>query len=139
MWMGFAWDITISADTVATAPKSQILKLTYGVIVKIEVKFPRGCHGMVKIRLTRGGLFGVLPRNPDEWVTGDNEAIEFPMYFEIDDEPRELEFTGISPDTVFEHTVTVRISLLPKAVASMVPFMKVLTKVFERILGPFKV
>ena len=133
--MGFAWDITVPKNTTITDPKEQILKLTYGVIVKIDIKFPRGCHNMVKIRLTRGGLKNVCPMNPDEWIIGDNETVSFPMYYEIEDRPMQLEFTAISPETGYEHMITVRVSLLPRRVASMIPLIELLTKLLTRLFG----
>jgi hypothetical protein len=50
----FAWDVTIPANTLEAAPKTQTLKLTYGVITKVDVKYPAGCNGVVWVRVLRG-------------------------------------------------------------------------------------
>lgn len=130
--MIFAWDITISAGTSAASPKTQILKLSSGVIVKVEIKFASGCHGLVKVRL-RHEESQLVPLSRDEWITGDDEAVSFPEFFELWTTPYQLKFLGCSPGTSYAHVVTVRVSVLPKSVASMIPFIELLTRVLQRM------
>jgi len=128
----YAWDITITAGTLETAPKTQTLKLTAGVIINIDAKFPRGCHGLVKIRLFHHG-FQLVPLSRGQWVTGDDEPVKMPHYFELTSAPYALKFQGVSPGTTFNHTVTVRVTVLPKSVASMIPVIELLTRLLQRM------
>ena len=130
--MFFAWDIAVTAGTAEATPKKQILKLTSGVITEVDVKFPSGCHGLVKVRLKHWES-PLVPLSRGEWITGDDEAVKASMYFELPKGPYELKFEGSSPDASYGHTVTVRISVLPKSVASMIPLIEVLTKVLIRM------
>lgn len=134
--MIFAWDITILAGKTAASPKTQILKLSKGIIVKVEVKFVRGCHGMVKVRL-RHEESQLVPLSRDEWITGDDESVTFPEFFELKTGPYQLKFVGCSPGTRYNHTVTVRISVLPKLVASMIPVINLLSRLLQR-MGVFR-
>lgn len=111
----------------------ETLQITFGVITKVEFKFPRGCHGLVQCRLLRGGLFRLAPLNPDQWVTGDDESVAWHTYYVIDDSPKELDFIGCSPGTGYDHTVTVRIELLPQKVASFMPLIELLSKMLSRM------
>ena len=130
--MIFAWDIIISANTSSVNPKTQILKLSKGVITKVEVKFARGCHGMVKVQLLHQEA-QLVPLSRGEWITGDNEAVSFPEFFELWTTPYQLKFIGCSPGTSYNHTITVRIVVLPKAVASMIPIIDLLTRLLRRM------
>lgn len=130
--MIFAWDITITANTLATGPKTMILKLSKGVITKIEIKFARGCHGMVQVRLLHQEA-QLLPLSRGEWITGDDEAVSFPEFFELWTTPYQLKFVGCSPGTGYNHVVTVRVSVLPKTVASMIPVIELLTRLLQRM------
>lgn len=130
--MFFAWDITIAAGTGEDELKEQILKITKGVITRLDVKFPPGCHGLVKVRLLRSE-FQLVPLSRDEWVTGDDETVPSETYYELEETPPELKFIGCSPDTTYPHTVTVRIQVLPKAIASSMPLFTLFTKLLERI------
>lgn len=130
--MIYAWDITISAGTAAADPKTQILKLSKGVITKVEIKFARGCHGLVKVRLLHREA-ALVPLSRDEWITGDDEPVSFPEFFELDTTPYQLKFVGCSPGTGYDHDLTVRISVLPKRVATMIPVIELLTRLLSRM------
>ena len=75
----------------------------------------------------------LVPLSRTEWITGDNEAVSFPEFFELWTIPYQLKFVGCSPDTSYPHTVTVRIAVLPKAVASMIPVIELLTRLLQRM------
>lgn len=130
--MSYAWDITISADTADTSPKEQILKLHKGIITRLTVKFPAGCAGMVKVRLKHAEST-IAPLSKKEWLTGDNEDVHAAQYYELTEKPYKLKFQGSSPDTDFDHVITVRAIVLPKEVATFLPFMKLMGKFFKRI------
>jgi len=108
--MFFCWDITIPADTQEYDPLESWLKLGSGIITRIDVKFPSGCHGMVKIRVFLESL-QLAPLSEDEWVTGDDETVPTETGAELTDHPYKLKFVGCSPDTTYDHTITVRIEL----------------------------
>jgi len=133
--MGYAFDITIPANTSESEPKEQKLKLHTGVITRIECKFPLGCSGMVKVRLSRGGVFQLFPLSPDEWVTGDDEPVGYDYYYEMTEPPSVLIFRGCSPNTTFSHKVTIRITVLPKSFATFKPLYDLLVKIASRIFG----
>jgi len=128
----FAWDITITAGTKVTAPKEQILKLTTGVITRIEIKFARGCHGLVKVRLLHHES-QLVPLSRGEWVTGDDEPVGFNEFFELKTTPYQLKFQGCAPDTTYDHVVTVRVTVLPAKVATMIPVIELLTRLLQRM------
>lgn len=130
--MFWAYDITVSAGTTATAPKTQILKISKGVITKIDVKFPAGCHGLVKVRLFKSE-FQLVPLSKGEWVTGDDETVPTEGYYELETSPAELKFVGCSPGTSYDHVVTVRVTVLPKQIASMLPVVDLLTRLLQRM------
>jgi hypothetical protein len=132
--MFFAWDITISAGTAEATPKEQILKVTKGVITRVDVKFPPGCHGFVKARLLRSE-FQLVPLSRGEWVTGDGETVPTEGYYELDEVPAELKFVGCSPGSTYDHVVTVRVSIIPAEIASPWETLSGLVKVLKKLIG----
>jgi hypothetical protein len=135
--MLYTWDITIPAGTTELSPVKQELKISRGVIVKVQIKFPSGSHGLVKVRLFKW-TSQLWPLSAGEWITGDDEAVDAVEYYEFLKGPYRLDFKGCAPTTTFAHTVTIRIVILPKAVASFVPFMELLQQLLGRIFGPTK-
>jgi hypothetical protein len=130
--MFFAWDITIPANTLRSEPYEQMLHLQRGIITRIDVKYPRGCHGNVGVRLFCHESL-ILPFSRGEWLTGDDEAVRADMYFPLEPIPYELKFHGHSEGCTYDHTVTVRITILPKTVASFIPVIELITKLLERM------
>lgn len=131
--MFWAWDITVTANTLEASPKSQTLKLSKGIITGIYIKFPAGCHSMVKARILYHE-FLLVPLIRDEWVTGDDETVPTDTYFDLASAPYELKFMGCSPGTTYDHTVTIRVTVLPPSVASMAPVIQLLTRLLNFFL-----
>jgi len=132
--MLFTWNVTVPANTLEIAPKEDILKLSAGVVTHIGVKFPAGCHGMVGVRLLRSeGQILPVPRG--EWVTGDDEEAQAVYHIEFRKEVELLKFQGISPGTDYNHTISVRITILPAWIATPYMIFADLVKIFKRMLG----
>jgi hypothetical protein len=127
--MFFCWDITVTADTPEDEPLEDWLSLPRGIITSINVKFPAGCHGMVKVRLFQEAL-QLVPLSEDEWVTGDDEDVQTETYAELLDKPYKLKIKLCSPDTEYDHTVTVRVEVRPEDAAGMFS----LTRLFRGFL-----
>ena len=130
--MHYAWDITVETKHVKTDPKTKILKLCKGVITRADIKFAAGCHGLVKVRLYRHE-FQLIPLSGDEWITGDNETVPTEEYYELFEDPAQLKFVGWGDGCSYPHTVTVRVTVLPKAVATFMPLVEVMSKFLRRI------
>ncbi len=127
-----AFDITIPADTSESSPKEQILKLRRGIITKADIKFPSGCHGLVKVRIFRSD-FQLIPLSHSEWVTGDGETVPTETYYKLDEAPRQLKFIGCSPTTTYDHVITVRIQILPSEVVESTAVLEAINKIAEVI------
>lgn len=132
--MLYAYDITIPADTPESNPIVHTLKLNPGVLTKVSVKFPAGCHGLVKIRILKFET-NLVPLNRDGWITGDNEAIVADEYFELDERPYELKLIGCSPGTSYPHTISVRLVILPRIVASMLALIEKVEEIISYVFG----
>jgi len=130
----YAWDITIPAGTPETDPVERDLEVTKGVVTRIDIKFPPGCHGLVKVRLLRYGS-QLIPLSRGEWVTGDGEAVETEGYYPMEEEPLALRFVGCSPQTAYPHTITVRVQVTPHEIASPWQTLREFVKIMKRLMG----
>jgi hypothetical protein len=130
--MYFCWDITIPANTLEKLPLRQYLRITKGVITKVDVKFPAGCHKMVKTRLYRHEQ-QAIPLTRDEWVTGDDEAVPTEIYIDLNAYPYQLKLVACSPDTDYDHTITVRIQVLPSFAAGFAQITNLVQKLLDKL------
>jgi hypothetical protein len=128
----FVWDITVPAGTAEASPKTQALKLTAGVVTRVDLKYPAGCKGMVKVRILHAE-FQLVPLSRGEWVTGDNETVPTETFFTLPADLNSLKFAGCSPGTSYPHTVTVRVNVEPEEVASYWPLTRLFKLFLERI------
>ncbi len=106
--MIFSKDLTVPANTPATAPVSAVMQLSQGIVHRVEVGFPAGCHAAVLVTINRA-IHQVWPDNPDGALKGDNWTISVDTWYELDQPPYELTVLCWSPGTTYEHTVTVRL------------------------------
>jgi len=132
--MFYAWDILVPAGTAEADPVEQTLKLTKGVITRIDVKFPPGCHGLVKVRLLRSE-FQLVPLSRGEWVTGDGEPVVTEGFYLLEETPAELKFIGCSPSASYNHTITIRVSIDPPEVANPWQVMRDFVSIVKRLIG----
>jgi len=130
--MFFCWDVTVLADTKETNPDRYWLSLPRGIVTQVHIKYPAGCHGMVRVRLFQEAL-QLIPLSEDEWVTGDDEAVITETYAELLDKPYKLRLVICSPDTIYPHTITVRINVQPEEAAGVSALTKAVKSVFEKL------
>ena len=111
--MFYTWNITLAKGNTAATPEKIIMDLEKGTIVRCEVVFPSGCQGLVSVHLNQA-LHQVYPKNPDYQYAGNGEAIVATDEYEIREEPYQFEFYGWNTDEIYEHTITIRIQIVPK-------------------------
>lgn len=84
---------------------------------------------MVRVRLFKEAL-QLIPLTEDEWVTGDDESVPTDTYAELLDSPYKLKLKACSPDTTYDHTISVRIQVQPEYAAGI----SALTRMFRGFL-----
>ncbi len=111
--MFYAWNILLTKDNSEATPSKTVLYLENGIITRCEIVFPSGCQGLVFCHINRA-LHQVYPKNPDHQYAGNGEVIIANDEYELNDEPFQLEFFGWNTDEIYDHTITVRIQIVPK-------------------------
>lgn len=110
--MVFTFDVKVETTHTEDSPKEEVLSLGYGIITQLEVAFPKGCKGLVKVVINRA-LHQVFPNNTDHQFTGNGVNLVYPCLYDLRDQPHELDFKGWTEDTKYDHTVTVRLVVQP--------------------------
>ena len=110
--MFYAWDIPLIRNRSKATPQKTVLKMEKGTITRCEIVFPSGCCGLVFIYIT-DGLHQVFPKNPDYQLSGNGTTIVSTDEYPIKEPPLELYFYGFNTDEIYDHTVTVRMQIVP--------------------------
>jgi len=71
----------------------------------------------------------------DTWLTGDNETVQCETYEPLDEAPYQLKFVAYSPNANYDHTITVRVTVLPESIATPYQALLDLVAIFRRLLG----
>ena len=106
--MIYEYDLVLPADTKEATPEPLVMQLTHGIIHRVEISFPSGCNGQVKVVIRRA-LHQVFPTNPDGQLKANGFTISGPVWYELEEAPYQLEAYGWSPDTSYDHTITIRL------------------------------
>ena len=108
--------VTIPANTPELSPIEVEVKLTHGVIHRVEVEFPAGCAGLAHLQILRYD-HQIYPTNPEGSFNTDDYIVPIDDYFELIEAPYTLKLRGWNLDDTYEHTITVRIGIYPDWVA----------------------
>ena len=110
--MFFEFPLLITADKQKAEPATLDAELCSGIVAGVSIQFPAGCSGMVFVSIWRGG-HPVWPTNIDEAFAGEDAIISFPESYVLDEPEYTFELRGWSPDTTYDHTVTIRFTVQP--------------------------
>ena len=112
--MFYSHALTIPANTTKGSPTEYDLKVTAGLLHRVEVEFPTYCAGLAHLVIIRWGS-QLFPTNPQGDFASDGRAIAFDDYYMLEAAPYLLRLRGWNDDDTFSHTVTVRVGILPMA------------------------
>lgn len=113
--MIYEFDLAVPANTLASAPVALDMHLTHGIIHKVEVSFAFGCNNLVLVAIN-DALHQAFPSNPDGQLRGNGWTISMSTWYELEAAPYELTAKGWSPGTAYQHTITIRIGILPREI-----------------------
>ena len=132
--MYYDFSVTIPANTAKVAATKTVLKLTNGIIHRVEIQFPAGCAGLAHCQISQA-LHQRYPTNPqgdfssDDFIIGIDDSLEFFA------KPLELVATCWNTDDTYPHTLSIRIGLVESKAALLT--IKVMTGMskFLRLMG----
>lgn len=77
------------------------------------ITFPPGCAGLVKLRIYHEG-HPFVPVNAENYIRGNNITFQFPVMYEITDEPQILTVEAWNEDETYSHTVDILFLIVDK-------------------------
>lgn len=132
MYYDFA--VLVETKHKADSPKEEILTLTKGVIHRVEVEFPAGCRGQVYLKLLHRE-HQVWPTNPQGAFNGEGYTVPIDEHYKLTSEPYTLKAVAWGVDCGYEHTLTVRVGILPESVVAPLTGIGPMFKKFFKLVG----
>jgi len=107
----YSFDLEIPPNTPEDEPVELEANLTWGIITRVEIRFPPGCGGLVRVRIMEH-RHQLWPTNPDGWFYGDDETIRWDEYHDLLEMPAIFTLLGYNDDDTFKHIPIVRFEIL---------------------------
>lgn len=95
------------------------MALAPGIVNQVAVQFLSGCVGEVHVSIWRGE-HQVWPVNLDGSIAGENNTVAWVEAYDLIEEPYDMTVKGWAPNTSYDHTITVRVAVLPLALREAV-------------------
>ena len=111
--MIYTANITIPEVTPAIQPICERIKISLGLIYKVELQFPPGCGGLAHVVINDGG-YQVWPSTPETDFATDDYTISFEDNYLKQADPSELQIYGYNEDEIYPHTIQVRLGVASK-------------------------
>ena len=109
--MIYSIDIETPKNTEEDDPQHSILKVTKGLVYRIEIQFPRGCAGLAYCAIYDGG-HPAWPATAGAWFRGSGNTIAFDDTYLKLVEPFEFDVLTYNLDDTYKHSILVRIGLV---------------------------
>ncbi len=109
--MFYEFAVVVPANTAESAPVSQRMKLTEGVVTKVEMQFPSGCAGLAHVRIFDGGS-QKWPTPPSTSIASDGHVVSIDENYELKGTDFELVAKCWNDDDTYQHTVYIRVGVL---------------------------
>lgn len=113
--MIYTANITTAKNTAKTSLKKTKMRVTKGLVYKVEFYFPTGSAGLMGVAVF-DGLYQVWPSTVGEFFIGEDQIISFDDMYMKERAPFELQCYSYNADTEHEHFVSVRIGLVSSEV-----------------------
>lgn len=113
--MIYTANITTPKDTAKSAPLKTTVRVTKGLVYKVEFFFPAGSAGLMGVAVF-DGLYQIWPSDVGEFFVGEDQVISFDDMFLKESAPYEFQCYSFNLDDTYEHFVSVRIGLVLKEV-----------------------
>jgi len=109
--MNYDFSITVPANTAKINPKTEIWKITYGVITRVIITIPPGHQGLGHLQLLYHE-FQIYPLNPGGDYHGGGLPLAFDERQPIFVTPYALKARAWNEDETYEHEFIVNLTVL---------------------------
>jgi hypothetical protein len=113
--MIYSADISTPKDTAKAAAQHTSLKVTKGLVYRVEIQFPRGCAGLLYCAVLDGG-HPVWPSSLGEFFRGNANTISFDDSYLKLSEPYEFDVVTYNLDDTYEHSVLIRLGFVSQEI-----------------------
>ena len=106
----YVFEVAVPAGTLAASPVEQVFMLPVGTLNRVEIFFPPGPQGEVKVRMLLNGT-QIYPSETGQWIAWDAGAVDASLALDVPYGENQVKVQVCSPNANFAHTITVKIDV----------------------------
>jgi len=107
--------ITTPANTSEKLPKRTVLKVTKGLVYKVEIMFPPGSAGLLRCAIF-DGFYQAWPSTSGEYFRTEMETISYPDTYLKEAQPFQFDIITWNEDNTYDHALVVRLGMVSERV-----------------------
>lgn len=111
--MLFEKSVTVLTTHTSSARNEQVMGIAHGIITWVSVFFPPGCHNTVHCTIHHHE-HQVFPSTAEMSIVGNAGPVEWTEYYKSYQPPYELKIKAWGDSCSYDHTIVVRIAILPR-------------------------
>ena len=108
----FVEEYTIPANTAHNSAILRPFALTKGVITKLFIHFPHGCHSLARCQFLEGA-YQIFPTSTGSFFADDGYTLPVDEFYILDKFPTSLSWKLWNLDDTYSHTLRATIVVLP--------------------------
>lgn len=109
--MIYVENITTDANTSETALQKTVMSVASGLVYRVEIQFPPGPYGLLKVKICDGG-HQLWPSKNGEYFKGDSCTLSFDDLYIKDVHPLSFDIYTYNEDDTYDHEVIIRLGLV---------------------------
>jgi len=113
--MIYTANITTSMNTPQTSLTQTVLRVTKGLVYKVEVYLPAGSAGLMGVAVF-DGLFQLWPSTVGDFFVGEDQQIAFDDMYLKESAPYQFDIYSYNTDDTYDHFASVRVGLVSKEI-----------------------
>lgn len=113
--MVYSTTITTTASTDESTKTRTVLKVTKGLVYFLEIMFPPGSGGLLKLRILDGAFY-LWPTTPGETFYGNNITYRYDDLYLKQTEPFQFVIETWNLDDTYDHTVLIHVGMVSEEV-----------------------
>lgn len=131
--MHYSYEVEIATTDIASDPKEYEIKLGSGIITGVELLFEVGDGFSSCVQFWDRGK-QILPTNPDGFYAADGLLVHAPLYYSLDNEDNVLYVIAWNRGGVYDHTVTVMISVKANDEPDVTSLMGLMIETIDKLI-----
>jgi hypothetical protein len=135
--MHYSFEISVTPLNTVANPVAQILHMSAGVLVSVDIEFPSGCAKGIRCALYDGST-QILPSNAEGFYALDSSTVHAQVWYDLNLKYNELIFVAWNIGIKYTHSITVMLEVQGPDEPNLGKMVQLIADVLNRLVDLLK-